>query len=180
MGWDTGARGGPDGDGNAGACHGMGEKGVLEVGRDADLVVLSPQLYVQRTFCRGASVFSLSSRAGEARQGTSRCHRRAIRRRNRGLQLGSTSHGGVAGAARDDNSCVARSWDAGLCPFLDSQTQAPQRASLHHNCERNGSINSSVTRSQSERFLNCSSVYCLERFRSLSNIASIRLPNSRS
>jgi N-acetylglucosamine-6-phosphate deacetylase len=32
---------------------GWESKGVLEVGRDADLVVLSPELYVRRTFCRG-------------------------------------------------------------------------------------------------------------------------------
>ena len=49
---------------------GWERKGVLEVGRDADLVVLSPELYVRRTFCRDASVSSLSSRVGEARQGT--------------------------------------------------------------------------------------------------------------
>ena len=50
---------------------GWERKGVLEVGRDADLVVLSPELYVRRTFFRDASVSSLSSRVGEARQGTS-------------------------------------------------------------------------------------------------------------
>jgi len=44
---------------------GWKSKGVLEPGRDADLVVLSPQLSVCRTFCRGVPVFSLSSRAGE-------------------------------------------------------------------------------------------------------------------
>jgi N-acetylglucosamine-6-phosphate deacetylase len=34
-------------------------KGRLAVGLDADLVILSPELEVRRTFCRGQEIFSL-------------------------------------------------------------------------------------------------------------------------
>ena len=51
---------------------GWKSKGVLAIGMDADLVVLTPKLQVRRAFCRGVPLFPLSSRAGEARRGTAR------------------------------------------------------------------------------------------------------------
>ncbi len=51
---------------------GWENKGMLAVGMDADLVVLTPKLQVRRAFCRGLPLFLLSSRGGEARRGTSR------------------------------------------------------------------------------------------------------------
>jgi len=44
---------------NPARAIGLKSKGALEPGADADLVVLSPQLEVRRTFCGGAEIFSL-------------------------------------------------------------------------------------------------------------------------
>ena len=65
---------------------GWESKGVLEVGRDADLVVLSPELYVQRTFCRARRSPRCHPEPAKRGKEPPLCHRRAIRRRNRGLQ----------------------------------------------------------------------------------------------
>jgi N-acetylglucosamine-6-phosphate deacetylase len=51
---------------------GWTSKGVLEVGKDADLVVLTPDLKVVQAFGGGAALLGLSSRAGATRRGTSR------------------------------------------------------------------------------------------------------------
>ena len=66
---------------------GWESKGVLEVGRDADLVVFSPELDVRRTFCGGASVTTLSSEPAKRGRANLPCIQRCVPKSERAMAI---------------------------------------------------------------------------------------------